>query len=179
MTLSISILIALAIVTAEIIYDKWRWSQGKDDKPVSTWLRAGLIALYGIIIFIWTKDIIYASQCVAVIVSTFFLTFDFSLNVVRWKNLPKKYYAPYAHAYKRNINDGFNAIESAKYALAILTKKQKLEYKIKIFRGRLFWHGDKLTTSWYDLFFQRFCPPEGEVLLKLIGLWGGIYWYFN
>ena len=179
MTLAIYILIALVIVGAEIIYDKYRWRQGKPDKPLSTILRAGLIALATIITYLVTKDINLTLRTVAVIIGTFFLVFDFALNVSRWKDLPKKYYAFYAHAYNRNIKAGFSKIQSADMAYAILTKKQKREYKIGIFIGRLFWHGDELTTSWYDLFFQRFAPPPMEILLKAIALWAGFYYYFN
>ncbi len=178
MTLSIFILIALAIIATEIMYDQYRWSIGKSDKPSSTILRGGLIALSGIIIYLVTLDINYTLRCAAVIISTFFLTFDFALNVSRWKDIPKKYYAHYSHAYHRYIRDGFSKIQSADMAYAILTKKQKIEYKIKIFIGRFFWHGvDKKKWS-YDWIWNRI-PPQGELLVKGIVFYMAVYWYLN
>ena len=180
MTISIYILIALGIVAAEIIYDKWCWRQipRKNDKPTSTILRYATGALAFIIIYLVTNDINYTLRCAGVIISTFFLTFGFSLNISRWKDLPNKYYAFYMHSYRRNIKDGFSKIQSADMAYAILTKKQKREYKIGIFIGKFFWHGKDKKKWSYDWIWNRI-PPQGELLVKGIVFYMAAYWYFN
>lgn len=176
--LLIIISFSLLIVTLEIIFDKWRWRQGKDDKPASTRMRIAAWALGSIIIYLATKDIVLTLACLGVIIAVFFAVFDFALNVARWKDLPLPYYAAFAHAYKRNINDGFDKIQASKYAYTILSPKQKREYKIKIFTGRLFWHGEGKEPFSYDWIFN-FIPPQGELLGKGIVLWMSIYWYLN
>jgi len=178
MTLAIYILIALAIVIAEIIYDKWRWSQGKNDKPVSTILRAGLIALYGIIIYLVTKDINYTLRCLAVIVAVFFLVFDFALNVSRWKDLPIPYYSPYNQAYNSYIKSDYSTIQSQAMALGDLTMKENIVYSVMIFTGRLFYHGKDKKVWSYDWIWNRI-PPQGEALIKGIVMYMAVYWYLN
>lgn len=181
MTLSIYILIALAIVTIEIIYDKWCWRQvpWKNDKPESTILRGSLIAIGGIITYLVTNDINLTLRAVAVILSTLFFTFDFALNVSRWKDLPTPRYVYYQKRFVRYKKSGYSEDQARRMSYSALTDWETIVYNITIFIGRFFWHGDRYTKSWYDLFFQRFAPPPMEVLLKLIGLWAGLYWYFN
>ncbi len=180
MTLSIYILIALSIVAAEIIYDHWCWRQvpWKNDKPESTILRGVLMALSGIIIYLVTDDINFTLRCASVIAGTFFLTFDFSLNVSRWKDLPLAYYSPYGRAYKKYFDEGFNEIDSGIYAYNSLTRKQKIIYKITMFSDRFFYHGQEKKRFSYDYIWNRI-PPQAELLVKGIGLWGGCYYYFN
>jgi hypothetical protein len=147
----IPIYAGVTIVILEILFDKWRWSQGKDDKPLSTILRAFLMILSAFAIslisgFTWINTL----TIFGVIFSTHFFLFDFVLNVVRWKELPKP------HTYQ----DG--------------TLFRKVLEKIRLFTARFFWHGDQNTKSIYDRMFQRI-PPIMELMIKGVLLWITIY----
>lgn len=143
----------VAIVILEILYDKWMWKQGKDDKPVSTILRAVLMIASALAIaliagFTWLNTL----TIFGVIFSTHFLLFDFVLNVVRWKDLPDPW----------TFKDG--------------SRYRKILEKIRSFTARFFWHGDQNTKSIYDRIFQRI-PPIMELILKVTML--GTTIYFN
>lgn len=141
----------VAIVILEILYDKWMWKQGKDDKPVSTILRVVLMVASAFTIsliggFTWLNTL----TIFGVIFSTHFLLFDFVLNVVRWKDLPDPW----------TFQDG--------------SRYRKILEKIRSFTARFFWHGDQYTKSIYDRIFQRI-PPIMELILKLTLLVTTIY----
>lgn len=143
----------VAIVILEILYDKWRWKQGKDDKPVSTILRAILMVVSAFTIsliggFTWLKTL----TIFGVIFSTHFFLFDFVLNVVRWRDLPDPW----------TFQDG--------------SRYRNILEKIRSFTARFFWHGDQNTKSMYDRIFQRI-PPVMELIIKVTML--GITIYFN
>ena len=178
MILSIYILITLAIVTVEIIFDHWRWKQSKPDKPISTILRAGLIALSGIIILLVTKDINYTLRALAVIVGTLFLTFDFALNVSRWKDLKAPYYRLYQKRFDKYKKSGYSEHQARKMSYSALTSWERIEFAIKIFSTKFFYHGEGKKKFSYDLIFSRI-PPQGELLIKGITFYMAIYYYFN
>lgn len=149
----IPIFAGVAVVILEILYDKWMWSQGKDDKPISTILRAVLMVASALAIsliagFVWLD----ALKIFSVIFCTHFLLFDFALNVVRWKDLPDPW----------TYQDG--------------SQYRKILEKIRSFTVRFFWHGDQNTKSIYDRIFQRI-PPIMELIIKVTLL--GIAIYFN
>ena len=180
MTLSIYIVIALLIVTAEIIYDKWCWRQDpwKNDKPISTILRYGAGALACIIIYLVTLDINLTLRALAVIVGTFFLTFDFTLNVSRWKDLPMPHYQPFWSRVKRYIDSGYSSIQAAKMAYSALTTWENIVYKVMIFTSRCFYHGGDKKKWSYDWIWNRI-PPQGELLIKGIVFYMAVYYYFT
>ncbi len=180
MTISIYILIALAIVTAEIIYDKWCWRQipRKNDKPASTILRYATGALACIIIYLVTLDINYTLRCVAVIISTFFLTFDFALNVSRWKDLPIPYYRHYQKRFSNYRKSGYSEDQARRMSYSALTTWESIVYKVMIFTSKFFYHGKDKKKWSYDWIWNRI-PPQGELLVKGIVFYMAVYWYFN
>lgn len=155
----IPILIAITIVALEIYYDKKQWAKDKNDKPISTYLRLGCFVLYFVLTIIIQNDWIYALLALFLSASTFFLLFDSTLNVVRWKVLPE----PYWWRIEQNKTNWF---------------QKKVLWPIMKFSKRFFWHGDKNTKSFYDRIFQRI-PYQGELLLKGAVLYTAIYLYFN
>lgn len=68
-------------VWLEIIFDKWRWSQGKDDKPISTWLRGILMVFMAATLH--ALDIGHMFQSLVLLVATHLVLFNPSLNKAR------------------------------------------------------------------------------------------------
>ena len=162
------IIAGIALITTEIIFDKWCWYQDppKDDKPYSTIIRGVLLILFGLIVISITKDWYYSLWVTLCVGSVFFLLFDFVLNVVQWVYLPIPYYQPYDSKYRELRKNKYSVRRSKKLALESLTLWQKFVFKLQRFTKRFFWHGDENTTSWYDKAFQRI-PPLMEILIKV------------
>ena len=76
--------IVLTPIILEIIYDKWMWSQGKDDKPTSTIARIVYFIFIGI--FFSALDIATVWQGALYAFGVHFLCFDFILNITREKS---------------------------------------------------------------------------------------------
>ena len=157
--LIILLAITCSIILSEIKYDKTRWKAGKSDKPISTILRSGLIALVVIVNWIATGDFMSALKVLGVMFGTYLLVFDFDLNVSRWKDLPLPYHWKVAHKKHLNIWD-------------------KILMWISEFTTRFFWHGDVETKSIYDKIFQRI-PPLAELLFKGCVFGTLIYFYYS
>lgn len=76
--------IATCPIWIEIIYDKWLWKNDKDDKPISTILRAVFFIL--ISIFFWAVDVAAIWQGGVLAFGMHLLFFDYSLNLGRGLN---------------------------------------------------------------------------------------------
>ncbi len=173
----IPILVGIAIVILEIIFDKISWTKGIDDKPISTIMRFVLMVIISVVIFIESDlDWIFALTSFAVIFTTHFALFDFVLNVVRWENLPDPWYWPYGTKYRELQKQGYTIEEAEAAAYALLSTWQKIVYRVSKFTKRFFWHGDGQTKSIYDKAFQRI-PPLMELMIKGILFW--IAWYYH
>ena len=168
----ILIIIGIVIVAIEIIVDRYLWKTGKSDKIKTTIGRAALILLAA-----WIMPFDFWMNC-AVIAATFFLIFDFALNVSRWGDLPIPFYRPY-HSVERELKykQGYSALSAAALAYDKLLTKQKIIYKTSKFTKRFFWHGDEETKNWYDLAFQRI-PALAELIIIKSTIFGiAIYFY--
>ena len=156
--LTLCIIVALAIVITEVVIDPLIWERmrsGKKkfikEKLITNILRAALILGSGFLIpgKWFMNDLLIAG--------IFFASFDFVLNIVRWKQLPELYF------YKVHHNIKFNTWD-------------KIAYPVAKFTHKFFWHGDELTTSPYDKFFQ-WTPWPLELLIKGIILYLVIHFY--
>lgn len=81
----ITIILSLLPIPAEIAFDKWRWKQDKDDKPLSTYLRIGLFIILAIIIALIMPGtfLITAITAGLYLFSTHLLLFNPLLNLAR------------------------------------------------------------------------------------------------
>jgi hypothetical protein len=89
------ILITFIPVIAEIFFDKWRWSKGLDDKPISTYLRGILFIIIAVILGFIYKDTPFWHTCIAglaLVVTTHGVFFDNFLNFARNPRKPFFYH---------------------------------------------------------------------------------------
>ena len=162
-----SILFGAAVVALEILVDKnVFWSKDKNDKPWSTIGRAVLFILWAFTF----RNHIYWLHNLLLSYSTFFLLFDWTLNVVRWKELPEAYFW--------KLRQG---VKTTKFEINFL-------YPYRNFVAKFFYHAapkkrDKSHTAlkyfidnWYELAYTRI-PPQAEVLIKASILLSVILYY--
>jgi hypothetical protein len=86
----ILLLLGFMPIPLEIAYDKYRWAEGKEDKPLSTYLRVGVFALIVIALAVmdvsdWWKTLIFLT-------TTFGVFFDNILNLFRQPRKPLFYH---------------------------------------------------------------------------------------
>jgi hypothetical protein len=138
------------------------------------------------------------------VIGIHFLTFDFGLNISRWKKLKNILISIDLFPRHRKITSamvedirkgnpllliGELEIELRRYYRAYLNnyftelnKKELFIYKFRIFTRKLFYHGDYDNMSfknfhhWYDLIWSRI-PPQMELLIKGIVFGTALYFW--
>ena len=171
-------ILAILIVTLEIIYDLGRWRKGKDDKPMSTYLRALSFIVAALIIQATVKDWGHTLAGVLYLVGSFWLLFDTTINIVRRKvisanfyKLPyDPYYRPFHSLLRLNVGDRY-------WAYKTLSVKEKIYWTfIKLFHI-IFYHGKDKSKWTFDWLFNN-TPGIVEVMIKGVA-YGLAFYYLN
>lgn len=154
------VLVAILLIAVEVKFDLYRWGQDPPlpDKPLSTRLRCGAMLMYLVAVFIIIGDWQYAIIHFGLMLSTWVLLFDQTINIARWGTIPDR------HDYR--IKMGID-----------MTDREQFFYDLQNFIHKLFWHGENKPKWTWDWLFIKI-PPVGEFLYKSILFGTACYFYF-
>lgn len=166
------ILTGILIASLEIYIDKKIWKASGNDKPFTT---IGRLVLIAILATFYNYDTIIWNYLVMLM--SFFLVFDFGLNISRWKTIEGIfYYRPYHEIYYNLKKLGYTHDQSDTSTIILLTDKEFLIYHFMNIKSKVFYHGvDKKKWS-YDWYYQRI-PPAMELMIKGICFGMAVYFY--
>ena len=81
---------SIVYIPLEFVLDKYGfWNKGKIDKPISTIIRLLVFIICSAIVYHPVNEFLAFFWGVIFMGSVFFALFDFTVNILRWKSLPK------------------------------------------------------------------------------------------
>lgn len=162
----------ILIASLEIYIDKKIWKASGNDKPFTT---IGRLVLIAILATFYNYDTIIWNYLVMLM--SFFLVFDWGLNISRWKTIEGIfYYRPYHSRYKLYIDLNYKEEWAHRKTLSKLTNIEYLIYHFMNIKSKVFYHGvDKPKWS-YDWYYQRIAPVF-ELMIKGICFGMAVYFY--
>lgn len=80
----VSIIVFIPVI-GEIFFDKWRWAKGKDDKPLSTYLRSAAFIVLAIPMAFMQGEVFWLAYLISIVFLFFnhLMFFNLTLNIAR------------------------------------------------------------------------------------------------